>query len=123
MARTKEYLKALLKESGGKCVELLGKCQKCKEDVNVLYFSDGEVEGNGGIIVGDGWDSKPEFKCSKCLEQDGNQISPTRTEVFSRVCGYLRPVQAYNPGKKAEFADRQNYKFEEKELIKREEKS
>jgi anaerobic ribonucleoside-triphosphate reductase len=27
-------------------------------------------------------------------------------EVYSRVCGYYRPVSGYNPGKKAEFMDR-----------------
>ncbi|MBN1941347.1 MAG: hypothetical protein JW772_04155 [Candidatus Diapherotrites archaeon] len=33
----------------------------------------------------------------------------SRTEVYSRVVGYLRPVQAWNLGKKAEFADRKNF--------------
>ena len=30
-------------------------------------------------------------------------------EVFSRVTGFMRPVQAWNPGKKAEFAERKLY--------------
>ena len=30
-------------------------------------------------------------------------------EVYSRVVGYLRPVQQWNGGKQAEFADRQTY--------------
>jgi ribonucleoside-triphosphate reductase len=30
----------------------------------------------------------------------------TRTEVYSRVVGYLRPVSQWNKGKKAEWADR-----------------
>ena len=29
-----------------------------------------------------------------------------RTEVYSRVVGYYRPVQQWNPGKRAEYADR-----------------
>jgi len=32
-------------------------------------------------------------------------------EVYSRVCGYYRPVSAYNPGKKQEFTDRKFTKF------------
>lgn len=32
------------------------------------------------------------------------------TEVYSRVCGYHRPVRAWNTGKKQEFADRKVYK-------------
>lgn len=29
-----------------------------------------------------------------------------RTEVYSRVCGFFRPVQQWNKGKKEEFKDR-----------------
>ena len=32
------------------------------------------------------------------------------TEVFSRVCGFFRPIQAWNKGKVSEYKDRQNYK-------------
>jgi hypothetical protein len=34
----------------------------------------------------------------------------TRTEVYSRVVGYLRPVAQWNKGKKAEWADRVDFK-------------
>ena len=30
----------------------------------------------------------------------------TRCEVYSRVVGYIRPVDSWNEGKKAEFEDR-----------------
>ena len=33
----------------------------------------------------------------------------TRCEVYSRVVGYLRPVDQWNEGKQAEFAERQEY--------------
>jgi ribonucleoside-triphosphate reductase len=32
-----------------------------------------------------------------------------RTEVFSRVVGFYRPVQQWNNGKKAEFKDRKEF--------------
>jgi ribonucleoside-triphosphate reductase len=35
-----------------------------------------------------------------------------RTEVYSRVCGFFRPVQAWNRGKKEEFKDRRVYRTE-----------
>lgn len=31
-------------------------------------------------------------------------------EVYSRIVGYLRPVQAWNEGKRQEFEERQTYK-------------
>lgn len=30
-------------------------------------------------------------------------------EVFSRVCGYFRPITNWNKGKKEEFKDRKTY--------------
>jgi anaerobic ribonucleoside-triphosphate reductase len=38
----------------------------------------------------------------------------TECEVFSRVCGYLRPVKQWNDGKQAEFYDRKTYSIEPK---------
>lgn len=34
---------------------------------------------------------------------------PHRTEVYSRVCGFFRPVQQWNRGKKEEYRDRKEY--------------
>ncbi len=33
-------------------------------------------------------------------------------EVYSRIVGYLRPVQNWNKGKRQEFKDRQTYRVE-----------
>lgn len=30
-------------------------------------------------------------------------------EVYSRVCGYIRPVANWNRGKKSEFVDRKHF--------------
>ncbi len=32
-----------------------------------------------------------------------------KTEIFSRVCGYHRPVKNWNKGKQEEFKDRKTY--------------
>lgn len=34
------------------------------------------------------------------------KVKAIRAEVYSRVVGYYRPVQDWNRGKQAEFADR-----------------
>jgi len=34
-------------------------------------------------------------------------------EVYSRIVGYLRPVQNWNKGKQQEFKERQTYKVKE----------
>lgn len=33
----------------------------------------------------------------------------TKCEIYSRVVGYLRPVNQWNDGKRAEFSDRQTF--------------
>lgn len=38
-----------------------------------------------------------------------------KTEVYSRVCGYFRPVTNWNKGKKEEFKDRKAYALSEPE--------
>ena len=45
-------------------------------------------------------------------EQDACHGTPC--EVYSRVVGYLRPVQSWNQGKKEEFFMRKNNKIEPK---------
>jgi anaerobic ribonucleoside-triphosphate reductase len=44
-----------------------------------------------------------QFKCPEC---------GSTTEVWSRVTGYLRPVQNYNPGKKEEYRERKVFKLQ-----------
>ena len=34
-------------------------------------------------------------------------------EVYSRIVGYLRPVQAWNTGKQQEFSERRTFKIAE----------
>ena len=36
-----------------------------------------------------------------------------KTEVYSRCCGFFRPVQNWNPGKQTEFSDRTPYEVPE----------
>jgi anaerobic ribonucleoside-triphosphate reductase len=42
----------------------------------------------------------------KCME---------RTEVYSRVVGYFRPVQQWNKGKQEEFKDRREFEPDRKQ--------
>ena len=37
-------------------------------------------------------------------------ICGEKCEVYSRVCGYFRPVSNWNKGKQAEFEDRKTFK-------------
>ena len=41
------------------------------------------------------------------------KLKKVRCEVYSRIVGYLRPVQNWNDGKRQEFKDRQPYSVEQ----------
>jgi len=43
------------------------------------------------------------------LQAELKDVHGTQCEVFSRVVGYLRPVQNWNKGKKEEYALRKMY--------------
>lgn len=45
--------------------------------------------------------------CPKCVVEQ-------KTEVYSRVVGYIRPIQQWNKGKQAEFKDRNEFVIKEK---------
>ena len=51
------------------------------------------------------------FECPKCTIKQP-------CEVYTRIVGYLRPVQQWNVGKQAEFRDRKEFKIRKLELAK-----
>ena len=76
--------------------------RKIAENFKIPYFTitpTFSICPNHGYLVGE------RFKCPECGED---------TEVYSRVVGYLRPVQNWNEGKREEF--RQRLEYSEKKL-------
>lgn len=50
------------------------------------------------------WKKEKAYRCEKCTNKR------VGTEVYSRIVGYIRPVQQWNVGKSAEFCDRKTFK-------------
>ena len=46
------------------------------------------------------------MKCNDCFQKNQALTNFQKCEVYSRVVGYLRPVQQWNLGKKQEFEER-----------------
>ena len=42
-----------------------------------------------------------------------SNLQRTKCEVYSRVVGYIRPVQQFNDGKYAEFKDRKMFEVKQ----------
>ena len=54
------------------------------------------------------------IKQIEVLEEEKKNVKGTKCEVWSRVVGYLRPVENYNEGKKAEYQMRKKFDIENK---------
>lgn len=52
------------------------------------------------------------FKCLECFEKN-LPFHFQECEVYSRVVGYIRPVQTWHKGKQQEFEERKNFKLED----------
>ncbi len=46
------------------------------------------------------------------LEAKKSALRGTKCEVYSRVVGYLRPVEQWNDGKQEEFKERKTFKLQ-----------
>ena len=65
-------------------------CPKCNSELLVI-----EIDNESGQFV----------HCPEC------NIKWPRCEVYSRVVGYLRPVQQWNKGKQEEYKERKEYEI------------
>lgn len=50
------------------------------------------------------------IKCDECFEKNPALTDYKSCEVYSRIVGYMRPVQQWNVGKVQEFKDRKEFK-------------
>lgn len=50
------------------------------------------------------------FKCDECFTKDPALRNYQKCEVYSRVVGYIRPVQQWNKGKVEEYEERKLFK-------------
>jgi anaerobic ribonucleoside-triphosphate reductase len=73
-------------------------CHDCKKELKLNEkFMQYEVDGS--IFA----------KCEVCHKKDPILRNFRKTEVYSRVVGYIRPVQQWHEGKQAEFVDRKEF--------------
>jgi len=63
------------------------------------------------ILVFDNNGQKIEIaKCADCYKKNKTLTNFQSCEVYSRIVGYMRPVQQWNEGKKMEYNMRKEYK-------------
>lgn len=83
-------------------------CHDCGKELKINQNK--EIE-NGVKLVYDKNGEKVEvFKCNDCYSKDKSLKNYQSCEVYSRIVGYLRPVQQWNEGKQEEFKERKEFK-------------
>jgi ribonucleoside-triphosphate reductase len=73
--------------------------RKIAENYSLPYFT---LTPTFSICPVHGYISGEHYTCPKCVIEQ-------KTEVYSRVVGYIRPVDQWNKGKQAEFKDRKAF--------------
>lgn len=115
MTNTERFVRSQMGKD--KELEMRGKCHDCEKDlsISVRLTDDDVLEIDHPFWYMFDLD-KCFAKCNECYEIEPMLKNFQPCEVFSRVCGYVRPVKQYNPGKQAEKAMRVDYKIDEKTL-------
>lgn len=72
--------------------------KKIAENYHIPYYT---ISPTYSICKNHGYLNGETYTCPECGES---------TEVYSRITGYYRPVESWNDGKSAEFAERKEYK-------------
>lgn len=81
-------------------------CHDCKKEIKTK----GKKLLNGRLLEYDGKEGKIyAFKCNDCYKKDKSLTGFQKCEVYSRVVGFLRPVQGWNPGKQEEYKKRKEF--------------
>ena len=95
-------------------IEFKGKCHDCGKEISVIASLEGT---QGGAVYKVDPPSIREYniflKCEECFKKDKTLRHWRPTEVYSRIVGYLRPIQQWNKGKRQEFKERTPYKLNE----------
>ena len=88
-------------------MEPIKKCYDCKTNIEIV---EDEIKNGVMLSYNDGDKEYEVFKCNTCYKENPSLSDYKPCEVYSRVCGYLRPVQQWNSGKQQEYKERKEYK-------------
>ncbi len=75
--------------------KIITECEEIKNGVFLAYENRGEK-----INI---------FKCNECYAKNPALTNFQECEVYSRVVGYIRPVQQWHKGKKQEYGERKEF--------------
>jgi len=89
-------------------------CHDCGKEISIS----GETIENGVYLnyvlpaqAGNAGEKINVFKCNECFGVNKSLTNFQPCEVYSRVVGYIRPVQQWHKGKIQEYGERAEFKM------------
>lgn len=82
-------------------------CDLCNKE---LKIENEEIIGGKQLKFKDGEEEIFRIRCDECFDKDKSLKNYKKTEVYSRVVGYIRPVQQWNKGMQEVYKDRKEFK-------------
>jgi len=87
----------------GQCnKEIILKDKKLINGFQLVYDTGNDIGDDKKISV---------FRCKECYKKDKSLTDYQKCQVYSRVVGYLSPVNQWNKGKQQEYKERKIFKI------------
>ena len=82
-------------------------CHDCNQEILV---ENDEIKNGVFLEYQNGNQKIGVYKCKECFDKNKSLTNFQPCEVYSRVVGYIRPIQQWHKGKKQEFDERKEFK-------------
>ncbi len=82
------------------------KCHDCSKPMDI---DNEEIKNGVELVYDDAGEKIKIFKCTGCYAKNAGLANFRKCEVYSRVVGYIRPVQQWHKGKKQEYGERTEF--------------
>lgn len=82
-------------------------CHDCKKEIKT---KNGKLVEASFLVYKNGSERYNVLKCNECFKKNPSLTEYQPCEVYSRIVGYLRPIQQWNVGKVEEYNDRKEFR-------------
>ena len=86
-------------------------CHDCKKEI---IINEDLIENGVYLSYDDAGNKINILKCNECFAKSPALTNFRECEVYSRVVGYIRPVQQWHKGKKQEYGEREEFEMPSK---------
>lgn len=84
-------------------------CHDCGRQISINSAQ--ELENAVSLVYENAGEKINILKCNECYAKSPALTNYQPCEVYSRVVGYIRPVQQWHKGKRQEYGEREEFKI------------